>query len=107
MPALSPTMERGNLAAWKVREGDEIKAGMVLAEVETDKASMAWECQEEGFIARLLVKDGARDMAVGAGQGGGRGTVRWAGGGGEVLVRGWLPTCTLHVRAYEALSESI
>ena len=71
MPALSPTMERGNLAAWKVREGDEIKAGMVLAEVETDKASMAWECQEEGFIARLLVKDGARDMAVGAGQGGG------------------------------------
>ncbi len=57
-------MERGNLASWKVKEGDKVKAGTVMAEVETDKATVAFESVEEGFIAKILVAGGTSDVAV-------------------------------------------
>ncbi|KAK9827713.1 hypothetical protein WJX81_003489 [Elliptochloris bilobata] len=66
MPALSPTMSQGNIAAWKKKEGDEIAAGDVLCEVETDKATMEWEAQDEGFLAKILVPEGTKDIPVGA-----------------------------------------
>lgn len=65
MPALSPTMERGNIVGWKKKEGDEVQPGDVYCEVETDKATIDWECQEEGFLARILAPDGTKDVAVG------------------------------------------
>lgn len=65
MPALSPTMSQGNLAKWHVKPGDEVRPGTVLADVETDKATLAFENQDEGFIAKLLVADGARDIPIG------------------------------------------
>ncbi|KAK9814941.1 hypothetical protein WJX73_002559 [Symbiochloris irregularis] len=65
MPALSPTMSQGNLTSWKVKVGDEVAPGTVLAEIETDKATLEWENQDDGFIAKLLQEDGARDLAVG------------------------------------------
>ena len=58
MPALSPTMEEGKLAKWHVKEGDAVKAGDILAEIETDKATMEFESIDEGRIARLLVPRG-------------------------------------------------
>jgi pyruvate dehydrogenase E2 component (dihydrolipoamide acetyltransferase) len=66
MPALSPTMEKGTLAKWLVAEGDLVKAGDLLAEIETDKATMEYEAVDEGRIARLLVSEGTDDVAVGA-----------------------------------------
>ncbi|CAK0785753.1 hypothetical protein CVIRNUC_008964 [Coccomyxa viridis] len=65
LPALSPTMSQGNIAAWKKKEGEEVAAGDSIAEIETDKATMDWESQDDGFIAKLLVEDGAKDLAVG------------------------------------------
>jgi len=65
MPALSPTMEKGNLVSWSVAAGDEIIAGQVLAEIETDKATLPFENQEDGFIAALLVEAGAKDIPTG------------------------------------------
>jgi pyruvate dehydrogenase E2 component (dihydrolipoamide acetyltransferase) len=64
MPALSPTMEKGKLARWHVKEGDNIKSGDVIAEIETDKATMEVEAIEEGRIARLYVEEGTDDVAV-------------------------------------------
>ena len=64
MPALSPTMEKGNLARWLKKEGDPIKSGDVLAEIETDKATMEVEAVDEGVLAKILVPDGAQDVAV-------------------------------------------
>lgn len=58
MPALSPTMEQGTIAEWKVNVGDEIGAGDVIAEVETDKATVAFESVEEGFLAKILMEPG-------------------------------------------------
>jgi len=55
MPALSPTMEEGKLAKWHVKEGDAVKAGDILAEIETDKATMEFEAIDSGRIAKLLV----------------------------------------------------
>ena len=66
MPALSPTMSHGNLAAWHVKVGDEVSPGDALADVETDKAVLAWENQDDGFVAALLRPDGAKDIPVGA-----------------------------------------
>eukprot|EP00889_Picochlorum_renovo_P004320 jgi/Picre1/31350/NNA_006703.t1 len=57
MPALSPTMSQGNLVEWKVQEGQEVTAGDVLAEVETDKAVLGWENQDDGIVAKLLAED--------------------------------------------------
>jgi pyruvate dehydrogenase E2 component (dihydrolipoamide acetyltransferase) len=64
MPALSPTMEEGNLASWHVKEGDSISAGDVIAEIETDKATMEVEAVEEGVIAKILVEAGAQGVKV-------------------------------------------
>ncbi len=64
MPALSPTMEKGNLARWLKKEGDKIKSGDVLAEIETDKATMEVEAVDEGVLAKILVPDGAQDVKV-------------------------------------------
>ncbi|WP_395696530.1 pyruvate dehydrogenase complex dihydrolipoamide acetyltransferase [Methylocella sp.] len=64
MPALSPTMEKGNLARWLKKEGDKVKSGDVLAEIETDKATMEVEAVDEGVLARILVPDGTADVAV-------------------------------------------
>eukprot|EP00793_Prasinoderma_coloniale_P004871 PRCOL_00000632-RA len=65
MPALSPTMESGTLSEWAKAEGDEVAAGDVLATIETDKSSMAWEAMDDGYVARLLVPEGTQDVAVG------------------------------------------
>src|ERR1700733_2974671 len=64
MPALSPTMEKGNLAKWLKKEGGKVKAGDILAEIETDKATMEYEAVDEGIVAKLLVPEGATDIAV-------------------------------------------
>lgn len=66
MPALSPTMEKGTLAKWLVAEGDVVKAGDLLAEIETDKATMEYEAVDEGRIAQLVVAEGTDDVAVGS-----------------------------------------
>src|SRR5260370_40575066 len=63
MPALSPTMEKGNLAKWLKKEGDQVKAGDILAEIETDKATMEYEAIDEGVIAKILVPEGTADVA--------------------------------------------
>ncbi|MFI4997686.1 MAG: pyruvate dehydrogenase complex dihydrolipoamide acetyltransferase [Hyphomicrobiales bacterium] len=64
MPALSPTMEKGNLAKWLKKEGDTIKSGDVIAEIETDKATMEVEAVDEGVLAKILVPEGTADVPV-------------------------------------------
>ena len=64
MPALSPTMEKGNLAKWLKREGDKVKSGDVIAEIETDKATMEVEAVDEGTLGKILVAEGTADVAV-------------------------------------------
>ena len=66
MPALSPTMEEGKLAKWLVKEGDKVKSGQVLAEIETDKATMEFEAVDEGRIGKILVPAGAENVKVNA-----------------------------------------
>jgi pyruvate dehydrogenase E1 component beta subunit len=66
MPALSPTMEEGTLAKWLVKEGDEVKSGDILAEIETDKATMEFEAVDEGRLAKILVPEGTEGVKVGA-----------------------------------------
>jgi pyruvate dehydrogenase E2 component (dihydrolipoamide acetyltransferase) len=66
MPALSPTMEEGSLAKWLVKEGDEVKSGDILAEIETDKATMEFEAVDEGTIAKIVVPEGTDGVKVGA-----------------------------------------
>ena len=65
MPALSPTMEEGTLAKWLVKEGDKVNSGDILAEIETDKATMEFEAVDEGTIAKILVPEGAEGVKVG------------------------------------------
>jgi pyruvate dehydrogenase E2 component (dihydrolipoamide acetyltransferase) len=64
MPALSPTMEKGNLARWLKKEGDAVKAGDVIAEIETDKATMEYESIDDGVLAKIVVPEGTQDVAV-------------------------------------------
>ncbi|WP_203308348.1 pyruvate dehydrogenase complex dihydrolipoamide acetyltransferase [Sphingomonas beigongshangi] len=66
MPALSPTMEEGTLAKWLVKEGDTVKSGDIMAEIETDKATMEFEAVDEGTIAKILVAEGTDNVKVGA-----------------------------------------
>ena len=66
MPALSPTMTAGNIGAWQKKPGDSIEPGQVLVEIETDKAQMDFEFQEEGTIAKLLKESGEKDVPVGS-----------------------------------------
>ncbi|MEG8222444.1 pyruvate dehydrogenase complex dihydrolipoamide acetyltransferase [Sphingomonas sp. HH69] len=65
MPALSPTMEEGTLAKWLVKEGDTVSSGDLLAEIETDKATMEFEAVDEGVIAKILVSEGSEGVKVG------------------------------------------
>ena len=64
MPALSPTMEKGNLSKWLKKEGDAIKSGDVIAEIETDKATMEVEATDEGTLGQILISEGTNDVAV-------------------------------------------
>ena len=66
MPALSPTMEEGNLSKWLVKEGDSVSAGDVIAEIETDKATMEVEAVDEGTVAKIVVPEGTDGVAVNA-----------------------------------------
>lgn len=65
MPAMSPTMEKGGIVSWKVKEGDSFNAGDVLLEVETDKAQIDVEAQDDGKMAKIIFKDGSKDVSVG------------------------------------------
>ena len=64
MPALSPTMTEGNLSKWFVKEGDKINSGDVIAEIETDKATMEIESADEGTVTKLLIKEGTESVPV-------------------------------------------
>src|SRR5215211_3470389 len=64
MPALSPTMEKGNLAKWLKKEGEKVKPGDVIAEIETDKATMEVEAVDEGTLAKIIVPEGTADVPV-------------------------------------------
>ena len=64
MPALSPTMEEGTLAQWLVKEGDVIESGMIIAEIETDKATMEFEAVDEGIMGKILISEGTEDVTV-------------------------------------------
>ena len=64
MPALSPTMEEGTLAKWLVKEGDEVSSGDLLAEIETDKATMEFEAVDEGIVGKILVLEGTDGVLV-------------------------------------------
>ena len=64
MPALSPTMEEGTLAKWLVKVGDKISSGDLIAEIETDKATMEIEAVEEGFISKLIVEEGTQGIKI-------------------------------------------
>ena len=66
MPALSPTMTEGKLSRWLKKEGDEVKSGDVLAEIETDKATMEFEAVDEGTIGTIVVVEGTDNVKVGA-----------------------------------------
>jgi pyruvate dehydrogenase E1 component beta subunit len=79
MPALSPTMEEGTLAKWLVKEGDEVRSGDVLAEIETDKATMEFEAVDEGTISKILVPEGTDGVKVGT-------AIALMGGEGEAAV---------------------
>src|SRR5687767_4061627 len=89
MPALSPTMEEGNLAKWLVKEGDHVSPGDVIAEIETDKATMEVEAVDEGTVARIVVPAGTEGVkvnaliAVLAGEGEDAGAAAKAGGSSE------------------------
>ena len=66
MPALSPTMTEGKLSRWLKKEGEQVKSGDVLAEIETDKATMEVEAVDEGYLAKIVVPDGTEGVAVNA-----------------------------------------
>lgn len=65
MPALSPTMQAGNIGAWQKKAGDTLAPGDVLVEIETDKAQMDFEFQEDGVLAKILKEAGEKDVPVG------------------------------------------
>src|SRR5208337_2980727 len=64
MPALSPTMEKGNLTKWLKKEGEAVKTGDVIAEIETDKATMEYEAVDDGVMAKIVVPEGTNDVPV-------------------------------------------
>jgi pyruvate dehydrogenase E2 component (dihydrolipoamide acetyltransferase) len=66
MPALSPTMEEGTLAKWHVKEGDTVSSGDILAEIETDKATMEFEAVDEGVIGKIVIAEGTEGVKVNA-----------------------------------------
>jgi pyruvate dehydrogenase E2 component (dihydrolipoamide acetyltransferase) len=64
LPALSPTMTQGTIASWRRQPGEQVRYGDVLADIETDKAQMEFETPEEGFVAKILLPPGSKDIAV-------------------------------------------
>ena len=64
MPALSPTMTTGNIVQWLKKEGDKLEVGDAVCDIETDKATMALEIQEEGYLAKILVQEGAQNIKI-------------------------------------------
>ena len=64
LPALSPTMEQGNLVKWLVKEGQQVNSGDILAEIETDKATMELESPDDGIIQKIIVEEGAENISV-------------------------------------------
>lgn len=65
LPALSPTMQMGTLLSWEKAEGDELEDGDLLAQIETDKATMDWETPESGYLAKIVAPEGSKDIPVG------------------------------------------
>lgn len=65
LPALSPTMELGTIVSWQKKEGDQLSEGDLLCEIETDKATMGFETPEEGYLAKIFVPEGAKDIPIG------------------------------------------
>lgn len=65
LPALSPTMELGTIVSWEKQEGDELGEGDLLAQIETDKATMEFETPEEGFLAKIILPAGSKDVPIG------------------------------------------
>ena len=65
LPALSPTMEMGTIVSWEKQEGDELSEGDLLAQIETDKATMEFETPEEGYLAKILIAAGSKDVPIG------------------------------------------
>lgn len=65
LPALSPTMETGTIVRWTKEEGEQINEGDILAEIETDKATMGFETPEEGYLAKILISEGSKDVPLG------------------------------------------
>jgi len=97
MPALSPTMEEGKLAKWHVKEGDAVKAGDILAEIETDKATMEFEAIDEGRIEKILIPEGAEGVKVNA-------PIALMSGEGEAAAPQDIPSTMQAIR--EALAPS-
>lgn len=65
MPALSPTMEMGTIISWEKQEGDRLSEGDLLAEIETDKATMGFETPDEGFLAKIIIPAGSKNIPLG------------------------------------------
>ncbi|KAF8386892.1 hypothetical protein PRIPAC_76034 [Pristionchus pacificus] len=65
LPALSPTMELGTVVSWQKKEGDQLSEGDLLCEIETDKATMGFETPEEGYLAKILISEGTKDVPIG------------------------------------------
>ena len=65
LPALSPTMESGTITSWQKKEGDQLSEGDLLCEIETDKATMGFETPEEGYLAKILISEGTKDVPIG------------------------------------------
>lgn len=65
MPALSPTMSTGNIVSWSKKEGDQVKVGDIICEIQTDKATIGFESQEDGYLAKILVPMDAKNVEVG------------------------------------------
>lgn len=95
MPALSPTMEKGNLAKWLVKPGDVVKLGDLVAEIETDKATMEFEATAEGVVTQIVVPDGSEDVAVGE-------VLALLGESGDVVVPSAAPAAAIPSETAEA-----
>ena len=65
LPALSPTMELGTIVSWEKKEGDQVSEGDLLCEIETDKATMGFETPEEGYLAKIIIPAGSKDIPIG------------------------------------------
>merc|ERR1719305_2226860 len=65
LPALSPTMEMGSIVTWEKKEGDKVSEGDLLCEIETDKATMGFETPEEGYLAKIIIQAGSKDIPIG------------------------------------------